>query len=204
MELLLSVAALVGVGAITPGPNNFAVMGVAARSGFAGARRAIAGVVSGSLALFALAVAGASTLLDGNPALRMSLCIAGCAYLGYLGARLAMASGNAAQADDRERAGARTDAFGLFAFQFLNPKSWTLVLAAAAAAQGTADRIVDWVYLAAIFVVIPAACLMLWALFGISLSAHLRRPRFRARFDRAMGCTLIASAVLLLVESVSP
>lgn len=203
VELLVGIAALVGVGAISPGPNNFAVMSVAARSGLAGAWRAIAGVVLGSVALFALAAVGASALFDRNPALRMGVCIAGCAYLGYLGVRLAAASGNSAQADDREPAGGRSDGLGLFAFQFLNPKSWTLVLAAAAAAQGSADRIVDWVYMAATFVVIPAACLMLWALLGMSLSARLRRPRFRSAFNRAMGGALLVSAGLLLIEGFS-
>lgn len=204
MELLISVAALVGVGAITPGPNNFAVMSVAARSGLSGAWRAIAGVVCGSLVLFALAAAGASALLDAHPRLRMALCIAGCTYLGYLGVRLIMRADTSAQGDQTESAGPRTDGIGLFAFQFFNPKSWTLVLAAASAAQASAPGVVEWLYLAAIFVGIPALCLTIWTLFGLFLAARLQRPRFRAVFDRAMGGALLASAILLLIEGLAP
>lgn len=203
MDLLASIAALVGVGAITPGPNNFAVLNVAARSGVARAMPAIAGVVLGSLALFLLVATGAGALFDAQPGLRMVICVGGCAYLGYVGIRLVAGSFRGSADEVRGDAALPSDALGLFGFQFLNPKGWSLVLTATSAAQASANGIVDWAYLAAIFVGIPAACLLLWSLFGSLFTAHLRRPRFRARFDGAMGCTLLASAVLLLVEGLA-
>ena len=87
---------------------------------------------------------------------------------------------------------------GLFAFQFLNPKSWVMVLALVAAFPHQDGR-VAFAWLAPLFVVIPTACLLLWAMAGRWLSPHLQAPATRRRFDRIMGLALLASAALLLL-----
>jgi threonine/homoserine/homoserine lactone efflux protein len=202
LELMAGVVTLVGVGAITPGPNNIAVMNAAARAGVVGALPAIAGIVLGSLGLLLLVAAGAGAMLDAHPGWRTLLTVSGCLYLGYLGARL-IANGAAADQSskgDRRRAKPRDQVIGLFGFQFLNPKSWALVVTATSAVQVSVAQVTDLAWLAAIFVIIPTLCLTLWSLLGASFTERLARPTFRARFDRTMGTLLVASAVLLLVE----
>ena len=58
MNPLLPAAALILVAAITPGPNNLVVMHAAAQRGLRAALPPITGIVLGSLALYAVALAG--------------------------------------------------------------------------------------------------------------------------------------------------
>ena len=200
MSVAMGLVALVGVSAITPGPNNVAVMTVAAQRGFAGALPAIAGVVLGSLVMVAISIAGLGATLAAAPLSRLWLSVAGCAYLCYLGARMFLTH-VAETGPSGAGPAARSSFTGLLVFQFLNPKGWAMVLTAVASAQAAGSSALATMLLVATFIVVPAACLAFWALSGALLSARLRRPRFRVYFDRFMGATLIVSALLLLIDS---
>jgi threonine/homoserine/homoserine lactone efflux protein len=252
MEALIGAAGAIAAAALTPGPNNFVVMRTAARGGLAAALPAIAGVVLGSLALLAVVVAGAGAAFEAVPHLRMALAIAGCLYLVYLGAQLlrggsrggterapapaaqaaqdgkpmenvqaARETRNAAESQERLPAGVA----GLFGFQFLNPKSWVLVLTATAATPASWSALARFGQLAALFAVIPTVCLLLWATLGkatataaAAATAKHEGPgtglareaggatsagggRAGQRLDRILGALLIVSAILLLVEA---
>lgn len=198
MEALIGIADIVTAAAITPGPNNFVVMRTAARSGFAGALAAVIGVVLGCLALLGIAATGGAMFVA-EPRLRVAVALRGL-YLAWLGARLVWRSFGGNTAD--ERGGAfPTGVAGLFFFQFLNPKSWAMVLTATSAVHTGAGTFADFAHLSLLFVVIPTVCLSVWSLFGTVMSQYLFRPIVRPWFDRAMGCLLAGSAVLLLVGS---
>ena len=207
MDALIGAAGAIAAAALTPGPNNFVVMRTAARGGLAAALPAIAGVVLGSLALLALVVAGAGAAFDAVPHLRAALAIAGCLYLVWLGARLmrggadegsgrapvpeAQKTPRAADSQERLPAGVA----GLFGFQFLNPKSWVLVLTATAATPAGWGGLARFGRLAALFAIIPTVCLLLWAAMGKATAAA------GTWLDRILGALLIASALLLLAEA---
>lgn len=76
-----------------------------------------------------------------------------------------------------------------------------MVLTAVAAAQATQPSPLFAAWLAAIFLLVPAACLSVWAWSGALLSRRLAQPRFRRRFDRLTGAILIACALLLLFDA---
>ena len=59
MNTYYAVAALIALGALTPGPNNLVVLGAGARGGLWAALPPIAGIVAGSLAMLAVVAAGA-------------------------------------------------------------------------------------------------------------------------------------------------
>lgn len=190
---LVAVAALVLVAAVTPGPNNLVVLRAAAGAGLVGALPAIAGILAGSLALLALVAAGAGAAFAAEPRLRAAIAIGGSLYLAWLGVRLLRARRG------RDAGGQRAPldgALALFAFQFLNPKAWLMVVTATAAAPALAF----W-QLAAVFTVVPAACLILWSASGAALSRLLARPAVATWFDRSMGALLVACAVALAVQS---
>lgn len=193
-----AVAGMVAVGAITPGPNNLVVMRAAAREGLVGALPAVAGVVLGSVALLTTALVGGRALFETVPHSRWVLALGGCLYLGWLGASLVLRP--ALQPEASGAASLPAGLLGLFAFQFLNPKGWVMTLTAASAldAGGLLDTLAC---LAPLFVVIPAVCLTLWCLLGAALTRAFLRRRVRAWFDRAMGGLLLASALLLLLET---
>ena len=201
MDALMGVAAVVTVGAITPGPNNLVVMRAAARSGAAGALPVIAGVVLGSLALLVLVAAGGGAAFQAQPRLKTALAIGGSLYLGGLGARVVLQSFSRTPRAGPDAKRLPAGLMGLFGFQFLNPKSWVMVLTATAAAQNGSGALPTFFRLATLFVVIPAVCLVVWSAFGSLMARTLERPAIRAWVDRGMGLLLAGSALLLLAEA---
>ncbi len=192
LNALLAASSLLLVAALTPGPNNLVVLRAAAAGAPATVWSAIGGIVLGGLAMLAL-VAASGSALGGLPWLRSLIAVAGAGYLAWLG--LAMLRRPASNEPD---APLPAGFAGLFAFQFLNPKSWVMVLSLVAAFPRQ-DAAATFVMLAPLFLLIPGVCLLVWAFAGRRLASLLRAPAARRRFDRLMGLALIASAVLLLL-----
>jgi threonine/homoserine/homoserine lactone efflux protein len=200
MNALIAAAGLVTVAAITPGPNNLVVMRAAVHSGFMGALPAIAGVVAGGLAMLLLVMAGAGVLFAAEPRLYSLITYGGGAYLCWLGAVLvrdsfANPSGNIAIPARALPA----SAVGMFGFQFLNPKSWVMVLTVTSAVRGGARPAQVFLVLAVLFTVIPALCLTLWCSLGVLMRTSPDRPRVHRWLDTVMGVLLIISALLLIL-----
>jgi threonine/homoserine/homoserine lactone efflux protein len=194
-QALIAVAGLVGVAAATPGPNNLIVMRAAAQSGVARALPIVASIVLGSLALLGFAASGIAALLAAHPQWRMAMSLAGALYLVWLGTALALnGSGNASRhgSPTDEKNSWPSSPAGLFAFQFLNPKGWAMMLSAASTGVALS-------YLVAILAAITTVCLVGWSLFGWLLQTRLEDRTFRVWFDRTMGCLLITSAALLVL-----
>ena len=190
---LIAAAGMLLVAALTPGPNNLAVLRVAASGGASAAWPAIGGVVLGGLAMLGLTVAGFAWTYAQWPFLSTAVAAGGAIYLGWLGFGLLRARTGEVDAPALPAGG-----WGLFGFQFLNPKSWVMVLSIVAAFP-QAGMHETFAYLAPAFLLIPTACLWLWAMAGLRLAPHLRDPAILGWVDRAMGIALIASALLLLI-----
>jgi len=190
MSALLPITGMLVVAAITPGPNNFLVLRAASRGGVRRAVGSILGIVSGGLALLFVVAAGASAAFATEPRLRTIVAIAGGAYLSWLGVRLVAATRTIPDRPVDSTAGSPSVA-SMFVFQFLNPKAWVMVLAAA-----STTPIVPWWQLAAVFVAIPMSCLIVWAGLGSALSRHLARRTTAIWFDRIMGTLLVVCAVV--------
>lgn len=190
---LIAATGMLLIAALTPGPNNWVVLRAAANGGLAAAWPAIGGIVLGGLAMLGLAVVGLGSTFAQSEVLRTAVAVGGAAYLIWLGVSL-MRNRTA----DEDGAPLPTGWTGLFGFQFLNPKSWAMVLTLVAAFPHLSMP-ATFAYLAPAFLLIPTACLLLWAAAGARLSAHFRNPTVRRGIDRAMGAALIVSAGLLLI-----
>jgi threonine/homoserine/homoserine lactone efflux protein len=199
MDRLLALCGLLCVAAITPGPNNLVVLRAAGHAGVRGAMPAILGIVVGGLSLLALMMLGAGTVFTSHPPLRQWIGVCGSLYLIWLGMSLCaggirpLKTGIAAPEPPLP-----AGALGLIGFQFLNPKSWVMVLTALATLPANTLR--DYLLLAALFVLIPTFCLLLWAALGAWLVRWLVRPTVRRCTDIVMGVLLVACAGLLLIE----
>jgi threonine/homoserine/homoserine lactone efflux protein len=198
MRTFLALAALIFVGAITPGPNNLAVLNAAAHRGVAGAGSAILGVLLGSLALLVLALSGLGALFAAQPRLRDAVRLAGCGYLCWLGA--GMIAGGLSRRPRPTDVVAPPSTAHLFGLQFTNPKAWTMVLTAVAAARATMSSASAALVLVMLFAAVPAVCLSAWAWLGAWAIRRMQGRTTRAWFDCLMGVLLVGSAIALMTE----
>lgn len=199
MDHLLAVCSLLCVAAITPGPNNLVVLRAAGHAGIRAAGPAIIGIVLGGLLLLAVMALGAGTVFTARPSLRWWIGAIGSLYLVWRGMSLCM--GGITPSKTRTTSAEPTlpvGILGLIGFQFLNPKSWVMVLTVLAVLPANALR--DYLPLAGLFVLIPTLCLLLWAALGAWLARWLVRSAVRRGTDIVMGALLVASAGLLLIE----
>ncbi len=197
---MIGVAGLIAVAAITPGPNNLVVMRTAAHSGFTGALPAIGGILAGGMAMLILVMAGAGVVFAAEPRLYPVITVGGGVYLCWLGGSLVV--GSFATPDPHTAPPARAlpaGAAGLFGFQFLNPKSWVMVLTVTAAVQGGTELSRRLLPLAALFTIIPAFCLVFWSALGVLMMRWLDQTRIRNWVDRVMGFLLFVSALMLVL-----
>lgn len=197
MSDLFTIASLLGVAAITPGPNNLVVWRAASRAGFRGAMPAIVSIVLGGLLLLAVMALGTGAAFAAHPSWRGWARAAGSLYLAWLGLSLCVAGLVPARSGMTERA-LPAGTPSLIGFQFLNPKSWVMVLTVLAAWPAASPR--DYAALAGLFVLIPGLCLLLWAVLGAALARWLAHPPIRRGVDLVMGVLLFACAGLLLLE----
>jgi threonine/homoserine/homoserine lactone efflux protein len=196
---LLAAALLLCMAAITPGPNNLVVLRTAGHAGLRGALPAIAGIVCGGLLLLVVAALGAEAAFATYPPLRRWAGVLGALYLAWLGLSLCVLSIAPRYAAAMGPATLPAGTLGLVGFQFLNPKSWVIVLTVLAAMPIKDLR--DYLPLAGLFVLIPTLCLLLWAVLGAWLARWLLRPAVRRGVDLVLGGLLVACACLLLFAS---
>jgi threonine/homoserine/homoserine lactone efflux protein len=205
MNSLIGVAGLLVVAAITPGPNNLVVMRAAAHAGLRGALPAMGGVIAGGVVMLVLATTGAGVLFATERHMYELLSVGAAAYLCWLGVILIIHSFDAPGQLQQSRGGPLPAGFvGLFVFQFLNPKSWAMVLTVTRATRRSAAGLSDVLPVMALFVVIPALCLTLWSVLGTYMASGPRRARIGQLMDRVMGGLLIASALALALFNNAP
>ena len=180
---------------VTPGPNNLLMLRIGLENGRHALLAPATGVVLGGVAMLLLGWAGVARAFAALPWLRAATALCGAGCVAWLGVRLMCSSGTLTRAPlSSARDGAR-GLLRMFLFQFINPKSWILVLTVTAAADSTPLSLAT---LIAWFIVIPYGCLALWAGGGSLAASLLRDAKARARFERSSGALLALSALLLL------
>lgn len=200
MEPLTVAAGLLTVGAITPGPNNLIVMRESAHRGWRGALSAGIGIVSGGLALLMTVAAGLNTLFSMASGWLRAMSIGSSLLLVVLGVAVIEKSFRATSSPPPATPARSLGSLGaLFLFQFLNPKAWIMVVAIVSSIGPSAELAQALPQLTALFILIPAVCLMLWSLIGRLAMRAIEKPQVRAYFDRLMGALLIGFAFLLLI-----
>jgi threonine/homoserine/homoserine lactone efflux protein len=180
---------------VTPGPNNLLMLRIGLEHGLRAVLAPATGVVLGGVAMLLLSCAGLARAFATYPWLPAATAICGAGCVMGLGVRLICGSGTAARAPVRSATGSARDLLRMFLFQFVNPKSWLLVLTITAAASAAS---VSLATLIALFIVIPYGCLALWAGGGSLAAGLLHDTRARVRFERSTGALLALSGLLLL------
>ena len=179
---------------LTPGPNNVMLTASGANFGLRRTLPHMLGICWG-FALQMLAVcAGLGAIFGRWPQLQDGLRWLGAAYLVWLGWRLLRPAGTGPAHAPRP-----LTFLEAAAFQFLNPKAWVMNLTAATLfLPRELSSIAAAGYMLLWGVLIPAPCVLIWALFGTSLRAVLARRRGRLAFNSAMALALGVTALMMV------
>lgn len=191
---LAALSAFALVSSITPGPNNMMLMASGANFGLRRTVPHALGVGIGFTLMIFLVGVGLMGLFDLFPVLNIVLKAVSVAYLLWLAWKIANA---AAPGDNDSPRGKPMSFFQAMAFQWVNPKAWSMALSAIA--LYAPDRnFVAVLLVALIFGIINLPSTGLWAVMGMSLRGWLSSPARLRAFNWTMAALLVGSLALLI------
>lgn len=195
IELLVALTIFAVVSTVTPGPNNLMLMSSGANFGFKRTMPHMAGITLGFGLMVILVGMGLMTVFDQFPASHLVLKVLSIVYLVYLAYKIARA-GKPAQS---EVEGAKPlTFFQACAFQWVNPKAWTMALTAISVYSP--DRsLLSIAVIAAIFIMANVPSVGVWTILGQKISVLLSNQRRLALFNYTMAVCLLASIYPVLV-----
>lgn len=194
LEIFAALLVFALVTSVTPGPNNLMLLTSAVNFGFGRTLPHMAGVAIGFVVLLLAVGAGMGSLLTTLPWLYTALKIAGGLYLLYLAWRIAMSR----TLDDGEAGSKPLSFLQAFAFQWVNPKGWVMAVTAMGAYTDPANYWLTMAIVAAVFGLMTAPSIAIWAGLGVGLRRWLSDPRRLRIFNVAMAILLVASLWPLL------
>jgi threonine/homoserine/homoserine lactone efflux protein len=185
------------VASITPGPNNLMLMLAGTRFGFAQTVPHQLGVTCGTVLIICITCAGLGTLMMGHPFAVDCMSVACALYLLWMAVRLLGADAPAAAA--RRNPAIQSRPMRLHEavlFQFVNPKVWTMAVAAASiAARFPFSPAITMSVVALTTAAVNSPCIALWAACGKMLRRRLDNARTRRIFDGSMALLVAATAI---------
>ena len=181
---------------ITPGPNNLMLMASGANFGFRRTVPHMLGVGLGFPAMVFLVGIGAMQLFDLWPTSYTVLKILSVAYLLYLAWKIA----NAAPPKEARAEGRPLTFLQSAAFQWVNPKAWSMALSAITLYATSRDLgAVIWV--AGTYVLVSTLSTTSWTVLGQQMRRLLRSERRLRVFNWVMAILLVATLVPVLLPA---
>lgn len=187
-DLLLALMLYALVSSITPGPNNLMLLASGVNFGFRRTVPHLLGIALGFTLMVALVGLGLAGLFALWPPLHRVLTIASVAYLMWLAWKIARAAPPSARA----AAGRPLTAGQAAAFQWVNPKAWSMALTASTLYAPAADT-ASVAAVALVFGAVNLPCVASWAALGTGLRGWLRDPGRLRVFNGTMAALLLAT-----------
>lgn len=187
-ELLSALAGFAFVSSITPGPNNLMLMASGANFGFLRTLPHMLGVGLGFTFMVFLVGLGLGQVFDTSPMAHRLLKIVSVVYLLFLAWKIA----NAAPAGSAAQNATPMTFLQAAAFQWVNPKAWTMAITAVSAY--TADTSMIAITLTAtVFGAINLPAVSSWTLLGQKMARFLTNPTRLRIFNLSMAALLVGS-----------
>jgi threonine/homoserine/homoserine lactone efflux protein len=186
-----SLFALIGfafVTSVTPGPNNMMLIASGANFGFRRTIPHMLGISIGHLAMTLIVGLGLAGLVHQEPRVLTALKWVSVAYLLWLAWKLA----NATAPQGATGQGRPMTFLGAAAFQWVNPKAWTMSLGAVATYAPEATPL-NVAIIAAVFAAINLPSVSVWTLAGEQLRQFLTSPARLRAFNYTMAALLVLS-----------
>ncbi len=188
-DLLTALAAFAFVSSITPGPNNLMLMASGANYGVWRTLPHMLGVALGFVFMVILVGVGLIQIFDAFPVAYTVLKVLSVGYLLYLAWKIA----TAAAPDAAEPTGTPMTFLQAAAFQWVNPKAWTMALTAISVYAAPSAGIWGIFLVGVVFGLINLPSVGLWAWMGQQLRRVLDDPRKLRAFNITMAVLLVAS-----------
>ncbi len=179
----------------TPGPNNILLANSGATYGFGRSVPHLLGVALGFPLMMMLIGAGLGELFRSEPSLRDGLKYVGAAVMLWIAWKVA--SAGRAKAQGRGRPWRFYEAL---AFQWINPKAWSMAIGVASAYMTGASPFAEAADIASVFLVIGLGSAAGWTGFGAAIRRWLSTDGRLRAFNIAMGALVAASAIYILVD----
>ena len=187
-ENLLALIGFAFVTSVTPGPNNMMLLASGANFGFRRTIPHMLGISIGHLLMTVIVGLGLAGLVNQEPRVLDVLKWVSVAYLLWLAWKLAHASAPEGTAGQ----GRPLTFLGAAAFQWVNPKAWTMSLGAVTAYAPEAT-VLNVVIIAAVFAAINLPSVSVWTLAGEQMRRFLTSPARLRVFNYTMAAMLVAS-----------
>ncbi len=189
-SLLLALVAFALVSSITPGPNNLMLMASGTNFGLRRTVPHMLGVAIGFTLMIVLVGAGLVTVIGLIPGALIAIKWLSIAYLLYLAWKIA----TAAPKPLTGKSAAKPMTFlQAAAFQWINPKAWTMALTAVSAYIPADNPRAGLLIVALVFGAVNLPSVGLWAAMGGSLRGFLADPKRLRMFNVAAALTLVAT-----------
>jgi threonine/homoserine/homoserine lactone efflux protein len=181
----------------TPGPNNLMLAASGATFGLRRTAAHITGIALGFPAMIAAVGLGLGEIFQRAPLIQEALKWAGSAYLLFLAWKIATAAGPDPARNGAEGRGRPLTFLQAAAFQWVNPKAWTMVMAMLGVYAGhNGAYLADVVIMSVTFVGIAFVTATAWAAIGVG-AGRLLTPARLVWFNRFMAALMLASLVLV-------
>ncbi|QIE45919.1 LysE family translocator [Pseudohalocynthiibacter aestuariivivens] len=193
IDLFTALVTFAFVTVITPGPNNLMLMASGANFGFRRTVPHMLGIGMGFPSMVFLVGLGVMQVFDLWPLSYTVLKVASVAYLLYLAWKIA----NAAPPKDATAEGRPLTFVQSAAFQWVNPKAWSMALSAITLyAAGRDVPSVLWV--AGTYVLVSLISTTSWTVMGQQLRRLLKNPMRLRIFNWVMAVLLVATLIPVL------
>lgn len=180
----------------TPGPNNIFLASSGATYGFRRTLPHTLGVATGFPFMLFCVAAGLGEAFRAEPLLREGLRWVGAAIMFWLAWKIAGA-GRAKAEGGRGRPWRFHEAV---AFQWINPKAWSMAVGVAATYVTGARPTLEAAGVATVFLLIGLTSACGWCGFGAGLRRWLSTERRLRTFNMTMGVLVAASALYILID----
>ena len=182
---------------ITPGPNNRMLLSSGTRFGFRRTIPHMLGVTLGFGLMIGLIGLGLARLFTVFPALQLALKIVSVVYLLILAWKIATSAPPTA---DEEGRGKPLTFLQAAAFQWVNPKGWTLGITAMAAYLPPVGPWLGPLLVAMVAMLVTAPSVALWTAMGMHLRRFLDQPAKLRAFNWSAAALLVGSLYPVLTS----
>ncbi|MEZ5769639.1 MAG: LysE family translocator [Paracoccaceae bacterium] len=194
-DLFLALLGFVVIMCFTPGPNNLMLMASGTNYGYRPTLPHLAGVVFGFSLMVVLVGLGLMAVFTRLPELRTALKVVSVAYLLYLAWKIARAAPPDSAATPQGRPLTFLQAS---AFQWVNPKGWTMALTGITA-YAPGQSLWAVLVVSGAFLVVNSVSGSLWVLIGQQIRQFLTDPRRLVLFNWTMAALLVATLIPVLI-----